>query len=112
MTHEKHMHINPEVYERLILDATICCKTSARSCSFAHLAIQLNHIHNRLAYLSTVTETGWKHVRPVFNKRELLRLYVWGNLAPFPNQVMCIWRRRWHFRLLLWRRETFVCFHP
>jgi hypothetical protein len=25
MTHENHMQINPEVYERLILDAFICC---------------------------------------------------------------------------------------
>jgi hypothetical protein len=27
MTHENHMQINPEVYERLILDAFICCET-------------------------------------------------------------------------------------
>jgi hypothetical protein len=27
---------------------------------------------------------------PVFNKRELLRLYVWG-VPPFPDQVMCIY---------------------
>jgi hypothetical protein len=41
MTHENHAHINPEIYERLILEATI--------------------------------------------------LYVWGGMAPFPDQVMCVY---------------------
>jgi hypothetical protein len=94
MTHENHIHINPEVYKRLILDATICCETSPDYVPDPAAArtwcIQLNHIHNKLIYLSTVTETGWKHVRPVFNKRELLRLYVWG-VPPYPDQVMCIY---------------------
>jgi hypothetical protein len=30
MTHENHMHINPEVYERLVLEATICCENTCR----------------------------------------------------------------------------------
>jgi hypothetical protein len=94
MTHENHVQINPEVYEQLILDATICCETSPDYIPDPAAArtwrIQLNHIHNKLTYLSTVTETGWKHVRPVFNKREVLRLYVWG-VPPFPDQVMCIY---------------------
>jgi hypothetical protein len=95
MTHENHMHINPEVYEQLILDAFICCETDPDFVpDFAAARtwrIQLNHIHNKLTYLSTVTETGWKHVRPVFNKCELLRLYVWGGMAPFPDQVMVVY---------------------
>jgi hypothetical protein len=97
MTHENHMHINPEVYERLILDATIGCETSPdyvlHPAAAGTWRIQLNHIHNKLTYLSTVTETGWKHVRPVFYKRELLRLHVWG-VPPYPDQVMCIYTLR------------------
>jgi hypothetical protein len=93
MTRENHIHINPEVYKRLILDATICCETSPDyvpdPAATRTWRIQLNHIYNKLTYLSTVTETGGKHVRPVFNKRELLRLYMWG-VPPYPDQVMCI----------------------
>jgi hypothetical protein len=68
MAHENHMHINPDVYEQLILDVTICCETSPDYVPDPAAArtwrIQLNRIYNRLTYLSTVTETGWKHVRP------------------------------------------------
>jgi hypothetical protein len=95
MTHENHMHINPDVYERLILDAAICYEIDPDFVLDPAAArtwrIQLNHIHNRPTYLSTVTENGWKHVRPVFNKRELLRLYVWGGMVRFLEQVMCIY---------------------
>jgi hypothetical protein len=65
MTHENHMHINPEVYECLVLDAFICCETDPDfvpdPAAASTWRIQLNHMHNRLTYLSTVTETGWKH---------------------------------------------------
>jgi hypothetical protein len=74
------------MYERLILDATICCEKSPEYVPDPAAArtrrIQLNNIHNKLTYLSTVTEAGWKHVRTVFNKSELLHLYVWAIWYP------------------------------
>jgi hypothetical protein len=38
--------------------------------------ILINLIHEELQHLAVITETGWKNVRPVFNKRELVQVCV------------------------------------
>jgi hypothetical protein len=44
--------------------------------------ILINHIHKGLQHLAIITETGWKNVHPVFNKRESVQVYV---LARYPE---------------------------
>jgi hypothetical protein len=80
MAHENHALINPDTYETMLIQAAVVYEngpiTDPTTASARTWRILINHIHKVLQHLAIITETGWKNVRPVFNKRELLQLYV------------------------------------
>jgi hypothetical protein len=86
MTHENHALINPHTYETMLIQAAVayeCHPTEDTATASARTwRILINHIHKELQHLAVITETGWKSVRPVFNKRELLQAHV---LAGYPD---------------------------
>jgi hypothetical protein len=67
MTHENHALISPHTYETVLIQAAVSTARTWR--------ILINHIHKELQHLAIIAETGGR-VRPVFNKRELLQVYV------------------------------------
>jgi hypothetical protein len=95
MSHENHAIITPETYESMLVQATLCLEThedEPPEPTAAHTwRILLNHTRKEFPYLATITETGWKNVRPVFHKRELLRLQVeFGETPPRAEDFACI----------------------
>jgi hypothetical protein len=95
MSHENHAIINPETYESMLVQGTLCLETyedEPPEPTAAHTwRALLNHTRKEFPYLATITETGWKNVRPVFHKRELLRLQVgFGTPPPRAEDFACI----------------------
>jgi hypothetical protein len=60
-----------KVHSKAMLPTNDTTPASART-----WRILINHIHKELQHLAIITETGWKSVRPVFNKRELVQVHV------------------------------------
>jgi hypothetical protein len=80
MTHENHALINPHTYETMLVQAAVAYEggpaDDTTPASARTWRILINHIHKELQHLAVITETGWKSVRPVLNKRELVQVYV------------------------------------
>jgi hypothetical protein len=86
MTHENHALINRHTYETMLIQAAVvyeCQQTDDEITASARTwRILINHIHKELEHLAIITEMGWKNVRPVFNKRELVQVRV---LSGYPD---------------------------